>query len=66
MIIPPKGRDALLRELHDTHPGIVKMRALARRYLWWPGLDTEIERHVKDCNACQIYSRQPLVALLHP
>ena len=58
VIIPPKGRDALLRELHDTHPGIVKMKALARSYLWWPGLDTEIERHVKDCNACQIYSRQ--------
>ena len=59
VIIPPKGRDALLRELHDTHPGMVKMKALARSYLWWPGLDTEIERHVKDCNACQIYSRQP-------
>ena len=59
MIIPPKGRDALLRGLHDTHPGIVKMKALARSYLWWPGLDMEIERRVKDCNACQIYSGQP-------
>ena len=59
VIIPPKGRDALLRELHDTHPGLVKMKALARSYLWWPGLDIEIERHVKDCNACQIHSRQP-------
>ena len=59
VIIPPKGRDALLRELHDTHPGIVKMKALARSYLWWPGLDMEIERHVKDCNACRIHSGQP-------
>ena len=40
--------------------------ALARSYLWRPGLDTEIERHVKDCNSCQIYSRQPPVAPLHP
>ena len=54
MIIPSKGRDALLRELHDTHPCIVKTKALAHSYLWWPGLDMEIERHVKDCNACQI------------
>ena len=59
MIIPPKGRDALIRELHDTHSGIVKMKALARSYLWWSGLDMEIERHVEDCNACQIYSGQP-------
>ena len=66
VIIPPKGRGALLRELHDTPPGIVKMKALARSYMWWPGLDMEIERHVKDCNACQIYSRQPPVAPLHP
>ena len=66
VIIPPKGRDAPLPELHDTHPGMVKMKALARSYLWWPGLDMEIERHVKDCNTCQIYSRQPPVAPLHP
>ena len=32
VIIPPKGRDALPRELHDT-PGIVKMKALTRSYL---------------------------------
>ena len=37
-----------------------------RSYLWWPGLDTGNERHVKDCNACQIYIRQPSVAPLHP
>ena len=66
VIIPPKGRDALLRELHDTHPDIVKMKTLARCYLWWPGLGTAIERHVKDCNSCQVYSRQPPVAPLHP
>ena len=34
VIIPPKGRDALLRELHDTHSGMVNMKALARSYLW--------------------------------
>ena len=35
-------------------------------HLWWPGLDMEIERHVKDCNACQVYSRQRPGAPPHP
>ena len=54
--IHPKGRDALLPELHDTHPGIVKMKAIVPSYLWWPGLDPDSERQAKDCNACQIYT----------
>ena len=66
VVIPQKGRDTLLDELHDTHPGIVKMKAVARSYLWWPGLDTEIEMRVKGCNICQIYNKQPPVSPLHP
>ena len=64
--VPPKGRDTLLKELHETHPGIVKMKALARSYIWWPGLDAEIEMCVKDCTTCQLHSKQPPVAPLHP
>ena len=40
--MPPKGRDTLLKEGHETHPGIV-MKALTRSYIWWAGLDAEIE-----------------------
>ena len=65
VVIPPKGRDTLLDELHDTHPGIVKMKAVARSYLWWPGLDMEIEMRVKGCNICQIYNEQPPVSPLN-
>ena len=66
VVIPPKGRDTLPDELHDTHHGIVKMKAVARSYLWWPGLDTEIEMRVKGSNICQIYNKQPPVSPLHP
>ena len=36
VIIPVKYRGRLLNELHTDHPGICKMKALARCYLWWP------------------------------
>ena len=66
VFVPPKGRDTLLNELHETHPGIVKMKALARSYIWWSGLDTEIEMCVKDCTTCQLHRKEPPVAPLHP
>ena len=30
VVIPPQGRKLVLEELHDTHPGSTKMKALAR------------------------------------
>ena len=66
IVVPPKGIDTLLKELHETHPGIVKMKALARSYIWWPGLDTEIEMCVNDCMTSQLHNKQPPVEPLHP
>ena len=53
VIIPPKYRSQLLAELHEDHPGIVKMKSRARTYLWFPGLDSEIETLVSSCGVCQ-------------
>ena len=53
VVIPPQGRDVLLQELHEGHPGVVRMKALARGLLWWPKLDNDIEQYVKHCDPCQ-------------
>ena len=66
VIVPPQARETLLDELHYTHPGIVRMKGLARSYLWWPGLDAEIENKVRDCTVCQEHNNRPAVAPLHP
>ena len=35
VVIPPPGREAVMNQLHDSHPGIVKLKGLARSYVWW-------------------------------
>ena len=66
VIIPYKLRKKVLQELHQSHVGIVRMKATARSYLWWPGLDQEIEELVKGCTQCQSVRNAPEVAPLHP
>ena len=50
--------------LHISHPGIVKMKALALSYVWWPGTDTDIECTVKSCSPCQMQRSTPAKAQL--
>ena len=66
VVIPPKGRKAVLQELHEGHPGMTRMKALARMYVWWPGSDKDIEDSVSLCSDCQINQSAPPSAPLHP
>ena len=66
VVIPPQLRDRVVSELHEAHPGIVKMKVLARQYVWWPGIDAELEKKVKNCDSCQSVRQNPAHAQLHP
>ena len=66
VVVPTKLRKQVLAELHQGHPGVVRMKSLARSHIWWPGMDKEIEGIVKDCTACQEVKHTPAVAPLHP
>jgi len=59
VIIPDSLRPVLLNDLHAEHMGMVKMKRLARRYMWWPKIDQEIEEVVKACSACQEAAKAP-------
>ena len=66
VIIPEQGREIILDELHDTHVGVTRMKALARSYVYWPGIDEMIEMRVKSCVMCQVNRNEPAPAPLHP
>lgn len=38
---------------------------IARSYIWWPGVDSEIEQVAKSCVASQAAKNAPAVAPLH-
>ena len=66
VVIPKKLYPTILQELHTAHPGIVHMKAIARSYVWWPGLDKAIEKQVKTCKSCQTVNNSPPKAPLYP
>lgn len=57
VIIPESLRKRLLSELHGAHFGIVRMKSQARTWMYWPGLDQDIEKLCKSCLPC-LQSRQ--------
>ena len=66
VVLPPKARRSVLTELHEGHPGMTRMKSLARMYVWWPGLEKDIENTVSSCTDCQMFQSAPPVAPLQP
>ena len=66
VIVPPQGRSKVIDELHEGHPGMTRMKQLARSFVWWPGIDKDLEERVKSCDQCQRTRGAPTVAPLHP
>ena len=66
VVVPVPYHDAVLTELHNGHPGIARMKSLARMYVWWPGIASDIEKTVRQCIECQFHQSTPPVAPLQP
>ena len=66
IIIPTRARKDILEELHEGHPGVSRMKIIAKGIAWWPGIDHEIEAHVKACPEYQQNQKAPASASLHP
>ena len=59
VVIHSALRRRVLDELHDSHLGIVKMKEIARSYVWWPGIDKDIEGMAKSCEPCNAFCNSP-------
>jgi len=59
VIIPKVLQKKILKELHSVHFGIAKMKMLARSYVWWSGIDADIEQITKNCAECNANKNNP-------
>ena len=53
--LPSAIRHLLLLQLHRAHVGADRMKKLARRYIWLPAIDKDIEGIVNSCDACALH-----------
>ena len=49
MVVPPH---------HESYPGIGHIKSFARRYVWWPCLDTDFENKVRQCSIICIQTQK--------
>ncbi|XP_062407384.1 uncharacterized protein K02A2.6-like [Sardina pilchardus] len=53
IVIPQSVRQIMLDRLHLAHQGIQRMKAQARKVMYWPGMSQDIEHMVESCASCQ-------------
>ena len=64
IVIPQSLQQEILTKIHMAHQGITKCRDRARLSVWWPGLSTQLEELVKNCEICckeQHQRAEPLI-----
>ena len=72
LFAPPTMRDAILQEAHGTalfgHGGTLKTKERILQSYFWPGMDQDIQTHLKTCQKCQLCRTrdQTKPALLSP
>ncbi|KAL0098925.1 hypothetical protein PUN28_020833 [Cardiocondyla obscurior] len=59
VVIPKSLQSKILNQLHTGHFGINKMKAIARSFCWWSGIDTDIQKLVYNCAACNATRNNP-------
>ena len=52
VVIPLKLQGHLLDELYECRPGMCRIKIPARSFVWWPGIDQDIEDRVTVCEDC--------------
>lgn len=53
VVVPTTPRQLVLRQFRTGRPGTSRLKSIARNYVYWPGMNQQIEDLVKLCATCQ-------------
>ena len=66
VVVSMKLKKAVLKQLHSEHLGVNRMKAIAPSVVYWPNVDSDIEKTVKSCVLClQAQKNPPQIADSH-
>ena len=57
IVIPESLREQVARLAHKGHQGMVKTKQRLRTKVWWPRMDSDVEKVCKSCYGCQLVSK---------
>ena len=53
VVVPTAMWKVVLKNIHESHLGIVRCKQLARDVVYWPGMNSQIEDMISNCSTCQ-------------
>ena len=66
IIIPNSLKEQVLNQLHTNHMGIQKTKLLAHECVYWPNINADIKKYIKQCVTClQFQQTQPQERMIH-
>lgn len=55
IVVPVTLRHKVLELIHFGHAGITRSKLFARSYIWWPNLDSDLNRTIASCKICRSF-----------
>ena len=56
-MIPDSLQKQALEQCHITHMGMEKTELLKYKSIYWPGINSDIEKYIKNCSTCLEYQK---------
>ena len=54
IVIPQSLRKVVLELGHERHQGMLKTKNRRRTKVWWPRMDSDVERMCRRCHGCEV------------